>query len=172
MKSRRIGRGADGGRRRREAGMVLAMAAIVIFILLVMALPLLTRLSAEHGTTTSASKGVSALCLAEAGVEKAVRELNRGSWVGTEDLGTDLRMALDQFATPGGAIVGDIDITVKPYNRLDQTRVVEVTGSAGGRGPSRVAKAVRVTLLKPRRPGSPADRPYIISAWHELPAGL
>ncbi len=172
MRSRRNGRRSDGGRRPREAGMVLAMAAIVIFILLVMALPLLTRMSAEHGTTTQASRGVSALCLAEAGVEKAVTELNRGSWVGTEDLGTDLTLTLDHFETPGGAIVGDIDITVKPYNRLDRTRVVEVKGSAGGRGPSRVAKAVRVTLLKPRPSGSPADRPYIISAWNELPAGF
>ncbi len=172
MRSRRNGREGDGGRRHREAGMVLAMAAIVIFILFVMALPLLTKLSAEHGTTTQASRGISALCLAEAGVEKAVSELNRGSWVGTEDLETNLSLDLDHYATPGGAIVGDIDITVRPYNPADKTRVVEVQGSAGGRGPSRVAKAVRVTLLKPLRSGSAANSPYIISAWHELPAAL
>jgi hypothetical protein len=152
--------------------MVLAVATIIVAAILVLALPFLTKLSAEYGTTGKDAKAVSALCLAEAGVEKAVEELNHGSWVGTEGLTTNLTMALDNFGTPGGAIVGDVDIAVMPFDRADNTRVITATGSVRHRGPSAVAKAVKVILWKPERANPAGADLYIVASWHELSAGL
>jgi hypothetical protein len=172
MKTQRHGHGSIPGRGPHEKGMVLAVATMVVAAILVLALPFLTKLSAQYGTAGRDAKAVSALCLAEAGVEKAVSELNSGSWVGTEGLTTNLTMALDDFGTPGGAIVGDVDITVMPFNTVDSTRVITATGSVRHRGPSEVAKAVKVILLKQERADPSGADLYIIASWHELSASL
>ncbi len=164
MKGQRTGHGRTLSRGSREKGIVLALATTVIAAVMILALPFLTKLFVEHGTSGKESKAISALCLAEAGVDKAISELNTGSWVGTESQTTNLTMTLDDFQTPGGAIVGDVDITVMPFNNADKTRLVVATGSVRHRGPAQVAQTVTVTLLKPAA--------YVIKSWQEPSSSL
>jgi hypothetical protein len=147
-------------RRSRERGTVLVMSLTIIVVVMILAMPILLRLATQPGITEKGFEAVSALCLAEAGVEKAVWELNRGTWVKTENLTASLTMAISDHETPEAAIIGDIGITVMPFDGATGTRLVEATGRVRLADFSRFAKTVRVVLKK-------ADE-YVIASWSEL----
>jgi Tfp pilus assembly protein PilX len=103
----------DLKRRNEEKGFVLAVGLIVMMVLLLLAVPFLYQLSFENRLTTKSYKSTAALSLAEAGVERAIWELNYGditTWDGDSSLRT---MTISSFQTPDGNVIGDIEIRVE-----------------------------------------------------------
>ena len=131
-------------RRKHEQGFVLVIAVILMGFLLLLALPFMSQLSAENRLTDKSFKSCAALSLAEAGVERAVWELNFGditTWDGDAALRT---MTITSFQAPSGNVVGDIEIKV--HNPETKTPLVEATGILSYSDSALMAKATRVEL--------------------------
>jgi len=137
---------------RHESGMILAVATMVIVVMLIMAVPFLFKLSAQYRTTEKGQKSMSAFNLAEAGVEKALWELNQPwaveggldwdeSQQGTEEI-ADLTAA-------DGTVIGDVNIVVTaPAGGTPDTRAIEGTGLVPFVGTATVNRTARVNLEK------------------------
>jgi len=100
-------------RRNEEKGFVLVVGMLVMAVLLLLAIPFLYQLSFENRLTTKSYKSSAALSLAEAGVERAIWELNYGdisTWAGDSSLRT---MGISSFQTSDGKVIGDIEIRVE-----------------------------------------------------------
>jgi Tfp pilus assembly protein PilX len=100
-------------RRNEEKGFVLIVGLLVMTVLLLLAVPFLYQLSFENRLTVKSYKSSAALSLAEAGVERAIWELNYGdisTWDGDSSLRT---MTISSFQTPDGNVIGDIEIRVE-----------------------------------------------------------
>jgi len=100
-------------RRNEEQGFVLVVGMLVMAVLLLLAVPFLYQLSFENRLTTKSYKSSAALSLAEAGVERAIWELNYGdisTWDGDSSLRT---MTISSLQTPDGNVIGDIEIRVE-----------------------------------------------------------
>lgn len=151
------------GREAREKGAGVAEAVMGVLVLMMLAVPFMARVAINGTEAGTGSEPEAALCLAEAGVEKAIWELNQGAWSGTEGISANLTMAIDGYETPGGAIVGDIDITLMPFDRAEGTRLVEATGSVRRADASELSKTVTVVLRK--------SDGYAIASWEQPPAG-
>jgi len=96
-----------------EKGFVLVVGMMVMSVLLLLAVPFLYQLSFENRLTNKSYKSSAALSLAEAGVERAIWELNYGditTWAGDSALRT---MTISSFQTSDGNVIGDIEIRVK-----------------------------------------------------------
>ena len=120
-----------------EKGFVLVVGMIVMSVLLLLAVPFLYQLSAENRLTSKSYKSSAAISLAEAGVERAIWELNYGdmsSWSGDSSLRT---MTISSLQASGGNVIGDIDIKVVEPDA--ENPVVESTG--------RVAYTDSLTLI-------------------------
>jgi Tfp pilus assembly protein PilX len=92
----------DLKKRPEEKGFVLIVGLVVMAVLLLLAVPLLFQLSFENKLTNKSYKSSAALSLAEAGVERAIWELNYGdiaTWDGDSSLRT---MTISSFQTPDG----------------------------------------------------------------------
>ncbi len=103
----------DLKRRNEEQGFVLIIGMVVMSFLLLLAVPFLYQLSFENKLTDKSYKSSAALSLAEAGVERAIWELNYGdisTWDGDNSLRT---MTILSFQTPDGNVIGDIKISVE-----------------------------------------------------------
>jgi len=103
----------DFKRRNEEQGFVLIVGMVVMSFLLLLAIPFLYQLSFENKLTNKSYKSSAALSLAEAGVERAIWELNYGdisTWAGDISLRT---MTISSFQTPDGNVIGDIEIRVE-----------------------------------------------------------
>src|SRR5512141_2534106 len=74
-----------GNERARERGGILITVIMVIVVMLLLAVPFLVKLSAENRSTDRASRAVSALRLAEAGVDKVMWTLDPLSAISTSD---------------------------------------------------------------------------------------
>lgn len=130
--------------RPKERGFILVLGMIIMAFLLLLAVPFLFQLSTENRMTKKSYKSVSALTLAEAGIERAIWELNYGdisSWAGDDTLRT---MTINDFQTSGGTVIGDIVINVADP-ALDDV-IVESTGSVALSPSNIVSKTVRVQL--------------------------
>ena len=78
-------------RKNEEQGFVLIVGMLVMAVLLLLAIPFLYQLSFENKLTNKSYKSSAALSLAEAGVERAIWELNYGdirTWAGDSSLRT------------------------------------------------------------------------------------
>jgi hypothetical protein len=103
----------DLKRRNEEQGFVLIVGLVVMSFLLLLAVPFLYQLSFENKLTNKSYKSSAALSLAEAGVERAIWELNYGditTWAGDSSLRA---MTISSFQTPDGNVIGDIEIRVE-----------------------------------------------------------
>jgi Tfp pilus assembly protein PilX len=147
----------------REKGAGVAEAVMVVLVLMMLAVPFMSRVVFNGSPAGAGSEPEAALCLAEAGVEKAVWELNQGAWAGTEHISANLNMAIDGYETPGGAIVGDIDVTLMPFDHAGGTRLVSATGTVRRADGSSLSKSVSAVLGK--------NAEYEITAWQDIPAG-
>ena len=67
----------SGKKRARERGAILVTAIMVVVVMLIIAIPFLVKLSAENRSTERASRALSALNLAEAGIDRALWEMNQ-----------------------------------------------------------------------------------------------
>jgi len=127
-----------------EKGFVLIVGLIVMMVLLLLAVPFLYQLSFENKLTTKSYKSSAALSLAEAGVERAIWELNYGdisSWTGDDTLRT---MGIPSFQAAGGNVIGDVGIRV-----VDPTAdhpIVESRGTVSYVGSLEVIRTVRSEL--------------------------
>jgi len=131
-------------RKKHEQGFVLVIGVILMGFLLLLALPFICQLSAENRLTDKSFKSCAALSLAEAGVERAVWELNFGditAWDGDTALRT---MTITSFQGPSGNVIGDIEIKV--HNPETKTPLVEATGILSYSDSALMAKATRVEL--------------------------
>lgn len=104
----------------------LIVIVALIVLLLPLALPVLLELNSQPVSMDKPSKYTAALALAQAGVEKAIWEMNNGdilSWEGDRALRT---RTLSFFKVPGGEETGEVEIRVKwPH---EQYPVVEAVG--------------------------------------------
>ena len=103
----------DLKKRNEEKGFVLIIGMIVMSVLLLLAVPFLFQVSFENKLTNKSYKSSAALSLAEAGVERAIWELNYGditTWAGNSSLRT---MTIASFQTADGKVIGDIEIRVE-----------------------------------------------------------
>jgi len=103
----------DLKKRSKEKGFVLIVGMIVMSFLLLLAVPFLYQLSFENNLTNKSYKSSAAISLAEAGVDRAIWELNYGdisTWDGDSSLRT---MTISSFQTFDGNVMGDIEIRVE-----------------------------------------------------------
>ena len=110
-----------------EQGFVLMLAVIVMVFLLLLVAPFLFQLSNDNRLTRKSSKSSVALSLAEAGLERAIWELNYGdvtSWEGDSSLRT---LTISDFQSSHGNVMGDIEIKVTDSE--GENPVIESTGS-------------------------------------------
>ncbi len=137
-------------RKDREKGFVLAVSVIVMACLLLLALPFLSRVSTENKNAKKTSHSFEALSLAEAGVERAIWELNYGDisgWEGDSSLRT---MPLPDFQSSEGKVMGDIEIRIE--NPEGDNPVIEATGRITYEGSKTISRTARVVL---KRDGPP-----------------
>ena len=95
-----------------ERGAIFIVTLLVVVIMLLLSTPFLFKLSGQYRTTDKSFKSLAATNLAEAGVERAIWEMNHGdisTWEGNSSLRT---MTISSFQAAGGASVGDIEINV------------------------------------------------------------
>jgi hypothetical protein len=127
-----------------EQGFVLIVGMIVMAVLLLLAVPFLFQISFENRLTDKSFKSSAAISLAEAGVDRAIWELNYGdisSWTGDDTLRT---MGISSFQAAGGNVIGDVGIRV-----VDPTAdhpIVESRGTVSYVGPKEVVRTVRSEL--------------------------
>jgi hypothetical protein len=127
-----------------EKGFVLIVGLIVMMVLLLLAVPFLYQLSFENRLTTKSYKSSAALSLAEAGVDRAIWELNYGdisSWTGDDTLRT---MGISSFQAAGGNVIGDVGIRI--VDPSADHPIVESRGTVSYVGSLEVIRTVRSEL--------------------------
>jgi len=128
----------------REKGAALVLSLLTGVLMLGLALPFLFKLSGQYHVTDKSYKSMSALNLAEAGIERAIWELNHGdisTWSGSS---SERTMPIADFTASSGAVIGNIAITV--YNPGTANPSVESTGSVAHAGAQNVMKTLRIVL--------------------------
>jgi Tfp pilus assembly protein FimT len=98
--------------RQKEQGFVLVVGMVIMGVLLLLAIPFLYQLTFENRLTDKSFKSSAATSLAEAGVDRAIWELNYGDisgWTGDDTLRT---MSISSFQAAGGNVIGDVGIRV------------------------------------------------------------
>lgn len=122
----------------------MVVGVIISASLLLLAIPLLFQLTAEQRLTEKSYKSLVAMTLAEAGVERAIWELNYGdisSWNGDSSMRT---ISIASFQAAGGSVIGDIDISVQDPE--GESPVVEAVGSVILTGSNTIEKTIRIVL--------------------------
>lgn len=130
--------------RQKERGAVLITVILVVLVMLLMTMPFLTKLSGEFRVTEKTYKQLAALNLAEAGVERAIWELNYGNinnWEGDDNL---RMLTISSFPTAGGEEIGDVVIEV--FGLGGENPVIESTGLVPHISSTTVDKTIRVML--------------------------
>ncbi len=134
----------------RQEGFVLAVVLLVSFFMLITTVPFLVEMSSHFRSAERSYKSLAALNLAEAGVERAIWELNHGdvsTWEGDDDLRT---LTISSFQASEGTVIGDIDIRVMDLDGENPS--VESTGIIPYLGNLTIEKSVRVVLGKEKVP--------------------
>jgi hypothetical protein len=136
----------DIKRKRHEEGMILVIGVIVMAFLLLLVLPFLFQLSAENRLTDKFFKSNRALSLAEAGIERAMWELNFGdilTWDGDSSLRT---LDILSFQASSGDVIGDIEIEV--YNPESKKPLIKSRGKVDYSDSAFMAKGTRAELAE------------------------
>ena len=129
--------------RNEEEGFVLIVSTIIMSLFLLLAVPFLTQMSMEYRLNEKSSQSIVALSLAEAGIERAIWEFNKGdvsSWSGDDDLRA---LVLSSFKTSNGTVMGDIKISIADPE--GDNPILEATGTVP-MGSRNVEKIIRVEL--------------------------
>jgi hypothetical protein len=130
--------------KKEERGSVLVLGVLIMTVLLIMAVPFLFQLSTENRLSEKSYRSLAAISLAEAGVERAIWELNHGdisTWSGDSDMRT---MAISSFQAAGENVIGDIEIKVSDPE--GENPIVEASGSVAHIGSEEVTGTIRVVL--------------------------
>jgi len=128
----------------KERGAVLIIALLVTLMLLILTMPFLTRLSGAYRLTEKSYRTLVATNLAEAGIERAIWELNYGSiwtWDGEPNNRT---LELSDLEAASGNEIGDILVSI--LAPLGQRPFIESTGKVQHIIPHTIDRTVRVLL--------------------------
>ena len=141
------------GNKSEEKGAILVVAIIVVFAMLILAIPFLFKLSAQFRTIEKSYRSTVAFNLAEAGVERALWELNNylvSDWEFLNEECTWLKGTIDDFAAQDGRVIGDIEMEIKPPYPVGDTemRQLEGKGLVPFLADQSVNRQVRVNLEK------------------------
>ncbi|MCJ7580298.1 MAG: hypothetical protein MUP98_07165 [Candidatus Aminicenantes bacterium] len=129
-----------------EKGAVLVVALLMTAGVLILSMPFLTKLSGQYRVSENSYRSFAAMNLAEAGLERAILEINYGdisSWDGDDLLRT---CSLPSIQAPGGSILGGILITVATPAAANP--IVESTGQINLTDNVFLSKTTRVVLIK------------------------
>ena len=129
-----------------ERGTVLAITLLITAGILILTMPFLAKLSGQYRVSANSYRSLAAINLAEAGLERAIWELNYGDileWDGDDQLRT---CSLPSVQAPGGSVIGDILIAVA--DPLGDNPVIESTGKIDVSGEVFLSKTARVVLKK------------------------
>lgn len=150
-----------GKRKARERGGILVIAIIVILAMLILAIPFLFKLSASNRSTERAARALSALNLAEAGVDKYMWYINPDSDISkaasdTERLQRRLNVEPETYDILNlktgdltQQVLGDVQIVLTPPVGVapnPQRRNLDATGKIPFIAANKVDRSVRVTL--------------------------
>lgn len=133
----------------KEQGYILIVALAMTAFLLHLAVPSLFELSTENKVTDKSKSYIAALSLAEAGVERALREMNYGdisNWKGNSKFRT---MTISSYKAPEGSVTGDIEIRVEEPG--GENPVVKSTGRVAYISSLGKGKMARVVLERTAR---------------------
>ena len=121
------------------------MSLLVSVFMAIMALPFVVKFSSRMRITEKSFGSLAALNLAEAGLERAIWELNSGDISSWSVSGTNQRtLNISNFTASNGAVIGNISTTV--YDPQGLAPVIESTGTAVHIGSPSVSKTLRVVL--------------------------
>ncbi|MCK4337832.1 MAG: hypothetical protein KAX11_07795 [Candidatus Aminicenantes bacterium] len=130
--------------RHQEKGAVMVMALFLSVTLLLIATPSLFKLLTLKGLTEKSHKTLAALNLAEAGIDRAIWELNSGdisNWSGDSQIRT---FSFYSFQPHGGGTDGNVLISV--LDPFGETPFIESAGQISSQPSIQIGKAVRVML--------------------------
>jgi hypothetical protein len=136
--------------RQQEKGAAMVMALFFSAALLLVATPSLFKLTTMKGLTEKSHKTLAALNLAEAGIDRAIWELNSGdisTWSGDSQIRT---FSFDSFQPHGGGIDGNVSVTV--LDPFGENPLIESSGQISSQPSIQVGKAVRVMLKEKEIP--------------------
>lgn len=136
--------------KKEEQGYILVIGIVFMTCLLLLVLPFLLQLSTEYRLTNKYFQTSSALSLAEAGIERAIWEINKGNisdWNGDSSLRT---LTISKFQAADGNIIGDIEIRIA--NPGGENPIIESTGSITGSDSIIYVKIARVVLERGASP--------------------
>ena len=136
--------------RQEEKGFVLILGIIVMAFLLLLMAPFLFQLTSQHRSTDRSSRYITALSLAEAGIERGIWELNYGDvtvWSGDS---TTRTMTISNFQSSAGNVIGSIEITI--VNPDTENPVIEATGKVASGNPVKTIRTAQVVLKRDEPP--------------------
>ena len=128
----------------KEKGAALFFSLLIGVVMVGLALPFLFKMNSQFHITEKSYKSLSALNLAEAGVERAIWELNFGdisTWSGNL---LERNITLASVQTAQGFVMGSIDITV--LNPASDYPLVMSKGTVPWRGDLSIEKSLCVSL--------------------------
>ncbi len=133
-----------------ERGMILAVAILIAVFMLTMTVPFLFKLSAQNRSTERGQKALSAFNLAEAGIDRALWEMNQFFAV-PDGIAWDENMqgteTINSLRGSSGARIGDIEILISPPSETTPvTRLIDSRGKIPYLGELTVDRTVRVNL--------------------------
>jgi hypothetical protein len=128
----------------KESGSALIIAILVSVMMLLLAMPFLTKLSGSYRLTEKTYRTLVATNLAEAGIERAIWELNYGSiwtWEGDPNNRT---LALSELQAANGNGIGDVVVSIQ--SPLGQLPFIESVGKVPHINPLTIDRTVCVIL--------------------------
>ncbi len=125
-------------------GTVMFISLLAVLVLTMLAVPTLVRVSSNHRLTEKDFRELAAQSLAEAGVDRAIWELNYGSIASWAGEGATRTLSLTGVTTSDGTAAGDVDVTVTGVGTDDL--VVVAIGRVGWTGDLTIDRKVRVVL--------------------------
>lgn len=128
----------------KERGSILVITILLSFMTLLLATPFLTKISGQYRITNKSFRQITAFNLAEAGVERAIWELNHGTIIDWEGDAESRTLIISSFQAGDGTEVGDISITV--LDLQGENPVIESTGRVSHIGSNDLEKSIRVVL--------------------------
>ncbi len=135
---------------KHERGAVLIIALLVTLMLLILTMPFLAKLSGAYRLTEKSYRTLSATNLAEAGIERAIWELNFGSIWTWDGESNNRALELVDLQAAGGTEVGDVLVDIRAP--LGQLPFIESKGKVNHIDPTTIDRTIRVLLERKDSP--------------------
>jgi len=135
----------------KNEGSILIIGVTIMAFLLVFAVPFLFQFPAENKAADKSSCYSAALSLAEAGVERAIREMNHGDISGWKGNSKFRMLTISSIQAPEVNVIGDIEIRVEEPS--GENPVVKSTGRVAYTDSLAEGKTARIILERSSRVG-------------------